>query len=175
MTQPLWGKKFIEAQGYKLDCDAHQDNRSAMQMEINGRKSCGPKSRHIDIRYFWFHDRIEKGEFNIVHCPTHKMIADFFTKPLQGDLFRKLRAVIMGHVDLKTFMSQESDTSKERVGENSVEDSEHVNETTMKEGDDTRETRVNDIALAHNLSQWNYSYADVVKGKRVMKSSNSSR
>ena len=140
MTQPLWGKKFIEAQGYKLDCDAHQDNKSAMQMEINGRKSCGPKSRHIDIRYFWFHDRIKKGEFNIVHCPTHKMIADFFTKPLQGDLFKKLRAVIMGHVDLKTFMSQESDTSKERVGENEVEGSERATEMPMTKTESACET-----------------------------------
>jgi hypothetical protein len=27
-----------------------------MQFEKNGRKSCGPNSRHIDIRYFWIKD-----------------------------------------------------------------------------------------------------------------------
>ena len=53
-TQPLWAKKFIEHQGYKLDCDVHQDNTSSMRMEKNGRKSVGPKSRHIDIRYFCY-------------------------------------------------------------------------------------------------------------------------
>lgn len=29
------------------------------------------------------------------YCPTEEMIADFFTKPLQGALFRKFRAFIM--------------------------------------------------------------------------------
>ena len=29
------------------------------------------------------------------YCPTADMIADFFTKPLQGRLFRKLRAFIL--------------------------------------------------------------------------------
>ena len=29
------------------------------------------------------------------HCPTEEMVGDFFTKPLQGSLFRKFRAIIM--------------------------------------------------------------------------------
>ena len=29
------------------------------------------------------------------YCPTGDMVADFFTKPLQGSLFRKLRDKIM--------------------------------------------------------------------------------
>ena len=31
----------------------------------------------------------------VEYCPTEDMIADFFTKPLQGTQFRKLRALIM--------------------------------------------------------------------------------
>ena len=31
------------------------------------------------------------------HCPTEQMIADFYTKPIQGKQFCKLRNVIMGH------------------------------------------------------------------------------
>ena len=30
------------------------------------------------------------------YCPTEQMTADYFTKPLQGTLFRKLRDFIMG-------------------------------------------------------------------------------
>ena len=33
----------------------------------------------------------------IKHCPTEQMIADFYTKPIQGKQFYKLRNVIMGH------------------------------------------------------------------------------
>ena len=29
------------------------------------------------------------------YCPTGDMVADFFTKPLQGSLFRKLRKIIL--------------------------------------------------------------------------------
>ena len=81
------------------------------------------------------------------------MIADFFTKPLQGDLFKKLRAVIMGHVDLETFMSQESDTSKERVGDNGIEGSELATEMPMMKRENACEARISDTAIGHSLSQ----------------------
>jgi len=95
--QALWTAYFIEAQGYKIkDNDLYQDNMSAMRMEKNGRKSAGQKSRHINIRYFFIKDKVQNGELNILHCPTAKMIADFFTKPLQGALFKLFRDIIMG-------------------------------------------------------------------------------
>ena len=40
-------------------------------------------------------DRVDSGEIRIVHCPTKEMLADYFTKPLQGMLFYKLRDYIM--------------------------------------------------------------------------------
>jgi hypothetical protein len=67
-----------------------------MRMERNGRSSAGQKSRNINIRYFFIKDRIAKGEINLVHCPTGIMVADVFTKPLQGHLFAKFRDIIMG-------------------------------------------------------------------------------
>ena len=33
----------------------------------------------------------------ISHRPTDKMVADFYTKPLQGKQFYTLRQIIMGH------------------------------------------------------------------------------
>ena len=72
-------------------------------MEKNGQNSCTGNSRHIDIRYFFVKDRVEKGEMNIEYCPTGMMLADYFTKPLQGSLFNKFRDVIMGfaHISLR--------------------------------------------------------------------------
>ena len=61
-------------------------------------------------------DRIEKGEFEVKYCPTELMAADFFSKPLQGSMFKKLSAVIMGEVDLLTFLNSKTAPSKERVG-----------------------------------------------------------
>jgi hypothetical protein len=50
------------------------------------------------IRYFFCADCIKKGELSVEYCPTLDMIADYFTKPLQGSLFRKLRDLIIGVV-----------------------------------------------------------------------------
>ena len=54
------------------------------------------------------------------------MVADFFTKPLQGKLFRKLKNVITGKVDITTF-KEETRVSKERVGK-----SEHKEEVVTR-------------------------------------------
>ena len=71
-------------------------------MEVNGRTSCTGNSRHINIRYFFVKDRVDSGEVKIVYCPIGRMLADYFTKPLQGNLFKKFRAVIMGWEDIST-------------------------------------------------------------------------
>ena len=41
---------------------------------------------------FFVMDKIKKGEIKIAHCPTQDMVGDFFTKPLQGTQFARLRA-----------------------------------------------------------------------------------
>ena len=104
LPNTLWVQLFMKAQGYTIS-SAHfeQDNESAIKMEQNGRTSAGPRSRHIDIRYyFWIkEDRVKNANVTIRHCPTLQMLADFFTKPLQGQLFRMFRDVLLGykHVD----------------------------------------------------------------------------
>ena len=95
----LWLILFITAQGYAIkDNILYEDNKSTMLMLKNGRNSCTGNSRHIDIRYFFVKDRIDKGELRVEYCPSSIMLADFFTKPLQGQLFKKFRDVIMGYV-----------------------------------------------------------------------------
>ncbi len=111
---------FLHAQGYDLKkCVLYQDNQSAIKMEKNGRKSCTGNSRHISIRYFFVKDRVDKGEFTIEYCPTECMLADYFTKPLQGALFIKFRAVVMGWAHIDTLKNAAMSPPKERV-ENGV-------------------------------------------------------
>ena len=40
------------------------------------------RTRHIDIRYKWIIDQVTKGQFEVHHIGTGKMIADGLTKPL---------------------------------------------------------------------------------------------
>jgi len=85
----IWTRMFMEAQGYKMkESTYYQDNMSTMKLEKNGKMSAGRNSRHIDIRYFFAKDRVDTEGIDIVYCPTEQMLADFFTKPLQGNLFR---------------------------------------------------------------------------------------
>jgi len=84
-------KHFIAEQGYDYKQILHQDNRSAMLLESNGRKSAGKRSRHINIRYFFISDMKEKGQLSIRYCPTDKFVADYMTKPLHGSQFKEFR------------------------------------------------------------------------------------
>jgi hypothetical protein len=96
MPQILWTRYFLEAQGYATsESKIYQDNQSAMLLEKNGRASSGRRTRHLNIRYFFVTDRIHSKEVEVEYCPTGDMRADFFTKPLQGSLFRKFRTEIL--------------------------------------------------------------------------------
>jgi hypothetical protein len=92
----LWTRYFLDAQGYDVkENKVFQDNQSAMLLEKNGRRSSSRRTRHINIRYFFVTDRIQSKEVAVEYCPTEKMRADMFTKPLQGSAFRKFRAAVM--------------------------------------------------------------------------------
>ena len=96
MPLVVWTRNFLTSQGFEIsDNVVYQDNQSAMLLEKNGKASSGWRTRHIDIRYFFVTDRIKNNEMRIEYCPTGDMVADFFTKPLQGSLFRKLRGLIL--------------------------------------------------------------------------------
>ena len=105
-------------------------------MAKHGRMSCAGRSRHISIKYFWASDRVKQGGIDVHHCPTLKMLADYFTKPLQGKLFHKFCAVIMGWKHMSTLWEEDlasdkrmnSDMSfKERVGNNVFRENKNVN------------------------------------------------
>ena len=51
----------------------------------------------MNIRYFFVKDRVDNNEVKIEYCPTELILADFFTKALQGNLFQKFRSVTMGY------------------------------------------------------------------------------
>ena len=96
MPAILWTNYFLEAQGYGTTSSVlYQDNKSAILLENNGRRSSSKRTKHIHMRYYFITDRVRKNELSIEHCPTEDMVADFFTKPLQGKLFHKFRSIIM--------------------------------------------------------------------------------
>ena len=112
----LWLLLFLEAQGYGIVKNlVYQDNHSSMRMEINGRNLCNGNSRHINVRYFFIKYRVDSGDVKIEYCPTSMMIADYFTKPLMGDLFCEFRRIIMGHKPISEMDTRYLQPIKERV------------------------------------------------------------
>ena len=95
MTDLLWCKYFLEWQGFETEMLLLQDNTSAISLEKNGKRSSTKRTKHIRVRFFFIANRHEAGDVRIEHCGTDEMVADFFTKPLQGAKFRKFRKMIM--------------------------------------------------------------------------------
>ena len=55
-------------------------------------------------------------KITIRHCPTEQMLADFFTKPLQGNLFRRFHDLILGYKHVNTLALPVPVSAEERVG-----------------------------------------------------------
>ena len=60
---------------------------------------------------------IDRKQIRVVYCPTGKMLADFFTKPLQGELYRYFRNIIMGYTPISDLITEVLKI-KERVEKN---------------------------------------------------------
>ena len=85
VPQALWTKSFLLHQGYNTNNILfNQDNKAAILLQKSGVLSRGKRSRHVDVRFFFIKDRVKRGEIDIGYCSTDNMIADFLTKPLQG-------------------------------------------------------------------------------------------
>ena len=96
LTTVVWMRDFLLGQGYDVGpAVMYQDNMSTIALAENGR-ALNERSRHINIKFFFASDRVEKGEIVVKYMPTDDMIADLLTKPLQGEKFRAMRDKILG-------------------------------------------------------------------------------
>ena len=93
----LWSVHFLRAQGFDVKHTIlKQDNQSAILLEVNGRSSSSKRTKHIEQRFFYITDQVEKGLVKIEHEYTDKMWIDVMTKPKQGMAFRVDRSKVMG-------------------------------------------------------------------------------
>ncbi len=97
-SQIVWTRDFLAHQGYIMEpAKIHQDNKSAIALIERGRGSA-EHSRHINVRFFFIKDRVDKKELCVTYTPTEDMVADILTKPLQGALFKKFRDILLNGV-----------------------------------------------------------------------------
>jgi hypothetical protein len=65
------------------------DSTNAISVAKNPILHC--KTKHIEVRYHFLRDNIEKGKIALIHVPTHDQLADILTKPLDQATFTRLR------------------------------------------------------------------------------------
>ena len=102
-NRPIWLRNFLNEIGYAKDAAIiKQDNISTLHLIHEGRAKA-LSTKHINRRYFYIKDVIDRNEIRLEYCRTDLMLADILTKPLQGYLFERLEEKIMncGHVNLK--------------------------------------------------------------------------
>jgi hypothetical protein len=68
-----------------LQCDSTNAISVAKNLVLHS------KTKHIEVRYHFLRDNVEKGKVTLIHRPTHDQLADIFTKPLDQASFTHLR------------------------------------------------------------------------------------
>jgi hypothetical protein len=47
-------------------------------------------TKHIEVRYHFLRDIVEKGNIDLIHVPTEKQLVDILSKPLDQATFAHL-------------------------------------------------------------------------------------
>jgi hypothetical protein len=87
------------------------------------------------------------------------LIANFFTKPLQGALFRKFRDIILGYKHISTLHDDDEESSPQ----------ERVRKDISKGSDNGPSVVSNGPSVVGKADTEVVSYAEVVKGRRSKK------
>lgn len=69
-----------------------EDNQSAISLAKNPQFH--GKMKHIDIKYHFVRDQVQKERIQLEYCRSEDMLADMLTKPLPIPQFQRLRRMI---------------------------------------------------------------------------------
>ena len=89
-SQLLWMKKLLSNYGISQDIMiVYCDNSSAIDISKNPVQHS--KTKHIEIRYHFIRDLVERKIMILEYIPNERQNADIFTKPLDRSKFETLR------------------------------------------------------------------------------------
>ena len=89
--EAIWLQKLMSGL-FNLELDTTVilcDNQSCIKMTKN--PVFHDRSEHIEIRYFYIRDMMQKGAIKIQHVSTDEQVADMLTKPLSWVKFEYFR------------------------------------------------------------------------------------
>ena len=90
--QGVWLSRLVaELLGHKVQkFKLYIDNQSAIELAKN--PVFHDRSKHIDTRYHYIHDCIEKNVLEVDHVRTDSQVADILTKPIGRMKFVEFRS-----------------------------------------------------------------------------------
>ncbi|KAF1327258.1 Integrase catalytic core protein, partial [Globisporangium splendens] len=91
MQEMIFLKLLLKGLGFPTTTSLtiREDNQSCIK--ISNNPELHERSKHIDIRYHFVQEKVERHELVVTYCSTKQMIADIFTKALDKHQFRALR------------------------------------------------------------------------------------
>ena len=92
--EATWLRKILQdvQQDSKTPTVIHCDNMSAIAMTKN--PVFHSRTKHIEIRYHFIRELVERGEIKMEFCKTEEQLADIFTKPIATEKFIKFRDML---------------------------------------------------------------------------------
>ena len=91
-----WARSLLDELGYKQQEPTvlFEDNKSTITMVNNDSHS--QKTKHIDIRYHYIREAVQRKQLVMEHLPTKEMTSDIATKPLGPTEFLRKRPLLLG-------------------------------------------------------------------------------
>lgn len=95
IQEVLWLRGLMEELGLHTQTGSivYGDNQSAIAVSENGVK--GERTKHVDVKYHFVTETVERGEIKLRWVPTTQQQADIFTKALAAPVFLSLRKQLM--------------------------------------------------------------------------------
>ena len=77
MQEIVWLRSLLAAMGLeqKEATKLHEDNQGSISMSKNPKSHL--RTKHIDIKFHYVREAVEKKEVNIIYCATEKMTAGY--------------------------------------------------------------------------------------------------
>ena len=87
----MWFRSLLNSFHLKLSAPTriYEDNQSTIAFSKNCKVH--PQMKHIDIKFHYVRDMINKDIVALEYCPTQDMISDVLTKSLPRPAFEKCR------------------------------------------------------------------------------------
>ena len=88
----VWLKAFMRKIGDEAGNDAltiFEDNQG--EIALAKKPEFHKRTKHIDIRYHFVREKVEKNQVVIQYCPIKDMLADIMTKVIAAPQFITLR------------------------------------------------------------------------------------